>query len=104
MIFCGSQVGTTKATKLTKPNRDLRDLRGSFACPRRFMNTLTRRDLLRTAGVLGGGAALASVFPPSIARAYALLQQAPDPVAAAAAARAGTAMIPIEVTKLTDTL
>ena len=68
------------------------------------MNTLTRRDLLRTAGVLGGGAALAYLFPPSSARGYALLRQAPDPVAAAAAARAGTAKTPIEVTKLTDTL
>jgi glyoxylase-like metal-dependent hydrolase (beta-lactamase superfamily II) len=68
------------------------------------MSILTRRDLLRTAGVLGGGATLACLFPPSIARANALVQQAPDPVAAAAAARAGTAKTPIEVTKLTDTL
>jgi glyoxylase-like metal-dependent hydrolase (beta-lactamase superfamily II) len=68
------------------------------------MNILTRRDLLRTAGVLGGGAALASLFPPSIARGSTLLQQAPDPAAAAAAARAGTAKTPIDVTKLTDTL
>ncbi len=69
------------------------------------MRDVTRRDLLRTAGVLGGGAALAHLFPWSVARAYALLQQAPpDPVAAAAAARAGMAKTPIEATKLTDTL
>src|SRR5688500_11146962 len=74
----------------------LRPLRRSSRPSRRrgphgFMNILTRRDLLRTAGVLGGGGALAYLFPPSIARPYALLRQAPDPVAATAAARAGTA-------------
>ena len=68
------------------------------------MTDFTRRDLLRTAGVLGGAAALAHLFPSSIARADALLQQSPDPVAAAAAARAQTAKAPIEITKLTDTL
>jgi cyclase len=70
------------------------------------MNTITRRTLLRTAGLVGGGAALAHLFPPSIARAYALLGQAPpaDPLAAAAAARAQTAAAPIAATKLTDTL
>jgi cyclase len=70
------------------------------------MNTITRRTLLRTAGLVGGGAALAHLFPPSIARAHALLGQAPpaDPLAAAAAARAQTAAAPIAATKLTDTL
>jgi glyoxylase-like metal-dependent hydrolase (beta-lactamase superfamily II) len=69
------------------------------------MATITRRDLLRTAGVLGGGAALAHLGPFSVARAYALLRQAPqDPVAAAAASRAQMAATPIEAAKLTDTL
>lgn len=70
------------------------------------MNTITRRTLLRTAGLLGGGAVLAHLFPPSIARAYARLGQAPpaDPLAAAAAFRAQMAATPIEVTKLTDML
>jgi len=66
---------------------------------------MTRRDLLRTAGVLGGGAVLAHLCPPSIVRAHALLQQAPpDPLAAAAAFRAQMAAAPIEATRLTDTL
>lgn len=70
------------------------------------MNAINRRALLRTAGVLGGGAALAHLFPSSIARASALLVQAPpaDPLAAAAAFRAQMAAAPIEATKLTDTL
>jgi len=67
------------------------------------MRTITRRDLLKTAGVLGGSAALTDLFPSSIA--YALLQQPPqDPVAAAAAARKEMAAAPIDATKLTDTL
>ncbi|MBI3049537.1 MAG: MBL fold metallo-hydrolase [Acidobacteria bacterium] len=46
------------------------------------------------------------MFPTSVARAYALAQQAPpaDPVAAAAATRKQMAATPIEVTKLTDAL
>jgi glyoxylase-like metal-dependent hydrolase (beta-lactamase superfamily II) len=69
------------------------------------MRTMTRRALLRTAGFLGGSAALAHLFPPSIGRAYALLQQPPqDPLAAAAAFRAQFAATPIELTKVTDTL
>ena len=70
------------------------------------MSTVTRRALLRTAGVLGGGAAVAHVFPSSIARAWPLVRQAPpaDPLAAVAAFRAQTAATPIEATKLTDIL
>ena len=69
------------------------------------MSTFTRRDLLRTAGVLSSGAALAHMFPPAVARAYALLQQAAeDPAAATAAFRKQTAATPIEAIKLTDTL
>lgn len=69
------------------------------------MTRVTRRALFRTAGVLGGGAALAHLLPSSIARASALLQQAPpDPVAAAAATRQQMAATPIEATRLTDTL
>lgn len=70
------------------------------------MNTrdMNRRDLLKTVSMLGGGAAVAHLFPPAVARAYAVAQQAVTPIEAAAAARAQTAATPIEVTKLTDTL
>lgn len=68
-----------------------------------YMNTITRRALLRTAGVLGGGAALAHVFPPAIARASALARQA-APADPLAATRAQMAAAPIEATRLTDTL
>lgn len=67
---------------------------------------ITRRELLARAAVCGGGAALANLVPPFLARAWALAQQAPpaDPVAAVAAFRAQMAAAPIEATRLTDTL
>ena len=49
------------------------------------IDDMTRRDLLKRAGVLGGAAVAAHVFPPTVARAFALAQQpaaAPDPLAA----------------------
>lgn len=64
---------------------------------------ITRRQLLKTSSIVGGGAVLAYLFPDSIARAYALTQQA-APADPLAATRAQMAATPIEVTKLTDTL
>lgn len=64
---------------------------------------ITRRELLKTASIVGGGAVLAYLFPDSIARAYALTQQA-APADPLAATRAQMAATPIEVTRLTDTL
>jgi glyoxylase-like metal-dependent hydrolase (beta-lactamase superfamily II) len=64
------------------------------------MSDLTRRDLLKRAGVLGGAAVAAHVFPPSVARAIA--QQpaaAADPLAAMRAQMAAT---PIVQTRLTN--
>ncbi len=62
---------------------------------------MARREFLRAASLLGGSALGAHLFPDAMARAWAQAQTAADPVAAA---RAGMAKTPIEVTKLTDTL
>lgn len=64
---------------------------------------ITRRDLLKTASVLGGSALVVQLFPSSISRAYAQAQQA-APVDQLAAFRAQTAATPIEALKLSDTL
>ena len=63
-------------------------------------NDVTRRDLLKRAGVLGGAAIAAQLIPPSVARALA--QQpaaAADPLAAMRAQMAAT---PIQQTRLTN--
>ena len=62
------------------------------------MNNLTRRDLLKRAGGLGGAAVAAHVFPPCVARALAQ-QPAADPLAAMRAQMAAT---PIQQTRLTN--
>ncbi len=67
-------------------------------------NHITRRDLLRTASLVGGGAVLAHLLPGTLVRGYALAQRGAPPADPVAAARAGMAATPIEVTKLTDTL
>lgn len=65
----------------------------------------TRRELLKTATVFGGGALLAPLFPASIGRAYAAaVQQAPAPADPLAATRAQMAAAPIEARRLSDTL
>jgi hypothetical protein len=58
---------------------------------------ITRRALLKTSSIVGGGAVLAYLFPTSIARAYALTQQAAAPANPLAASRAQMAGAPIEV-------
>ena len=63
-------------------------------------NDVTRRDLLKRAGMLGGAAIAAQLIPPSVARALA--QQpaaAADPLAAMRAQMAAT---PIQQTRLTN--
>ena len=65
---------------------------------------MNRRELLKIATVVGGGGVIAHLLPPSVARAYALVQQAAAPADPLAAMRAQMAAAPIEVTKLTDTL
>ena len=65
---------------------------------------MNRRELLKIATVVGGGGVIAHLLPPSVARAYALVQQAAAPADPLAAMRAQMAAVPIEVTKLTDTL
>ena len=62
---------------------------------------MTRRDLLRQAGILGGAAIAAHLFPPSVASAFALVQQPAD---ALAAMRAQMAAAPIQEVKLTNLL
>ncbi len=62
---------------------------------------MTRRELLRATSLLGSRALGAHLFPDAMGRAWAQAQTAADPVAAA---RAGMAKTPIQVTKLTDTL
>jgi glyoxylase-like metal-dependent hydrolase (beta-lactamase superfamily II) len=63
-------------------------------------NDMTRRDLLKRAGVLGGAAFAAHVFPPSVARALAQQPAAPaDPLAAMRAQMAAT---PIQQTRLSN--
>ena len=64
----------------------------------------TRRKLLETATVFGGSACLAHIFPASIGRVYALVQQAEAPADPLTAARAQMAAAPIEAFKLSDTL
>lgn len=65
---------------------------------------ITRRELIKTATVLGGSAFVAQLFPSSVVRAYALAQQAAAPVDQLAAMRAQMAATPIEALKLSDTL
>src|SRR5262245_45610329 len=62
---------------------------------------ITRRDLLKRAGLLGGAAAAASVFPSSL-RALALAQQTPPAANPLAAARAQMAATPIQQTPLAN--
>ena len=63
---------------------------------------MTRRELLKRAGILGGAAAAASVFPPDVRRAFALAQQAAPPANTLAATRAQMAAMPIQQTALTN--
>ena len=65
---------------------------------------MNRRELLKIATVVGGGGVIAHLLPPSVARAYALVQQTAAPADPLAAMRAQMAAVPIEVTTLTDTL
>src|SRR5688572_2986563 len=62
---------------------------------------ITRRELIKTAAVFGGGALVAQCLPTSI---YALAQRAAAPVDQLAAMRAQLAAAPIEALKLSDTL
>ncbi|HEY3161528.1 MAG TPA: MBL fold metallo-hydrolase [Vicinamibacterales bacterium] len=61
---------------------------------------MTRRDLLKRAGVLGGAALAAHLFPPSVTRALA--QQRAAAVDPLAAMRAQMAATPIQQTRLTN--
>ncbi len=67
------------------------------------INDMTRRDLLKRAGVLGGAAVAVQLSPPSVAGAFPLAQQQPaaavDPLAAMRAQMAAT---PIQQTRLTN--
>jgi glyoxylase-like metal-dependent hydrolase (beta-lactamase superfamily II) len=63
---------------------------------------MTRRELLKRAGILGGAAAAASVFPPDVRRAFALAQQAAPAANTLAATRAQMAAMPIQQTALTN--
>ena len=65
---------------------------------------ITRRQLIRRTTAFGGSALLAHLFPASIGRAHALVQQAGALVDPPAAARAQMAAAPIEALGLTDTL
>src|SRR5712691_8198617 len=61
---------------------------------------ITRRDLLKRAGVLGGAAGVAYLFPPPVTRALAQQPAAGgDPLAAMRAQMAAT---PIQQTRLTN--
>jgi cyclase len=63
----------------------------------------TRRQLLRTAGIVAGGSLLAQAFPRSLAAAFAQ-QAAAAPPDTIVSARARFVNTPIEPTKLSDTL
>src|SRR5262249_27499268 len=63
---------------------------------------MTRRDLLRRAGILGGAVAAASAFPPALAQAFALAQQGSATADPLAATRAQMAATPIQQTPLTN--
>jgi len=63
---------------------------------------MTRRELLKRAGIFGGAAAAASVFPPDVRRAFALAQQAAPAANTLAATRAQMAAMPIQQTALTN--
>jgi glyoxylase-like metal-dependent hydrolase (beta-lactamase superfamily II) len=63
---------------------------------------MTRRDLLKRAGLLGATAAVASSFPPGIERAFAFAQQTPAAGDPLAAARAQMAALPIQQTPLNN--
>ena len=66
---------------------------------------LTRREILRSTGVLAGGWALSHVFRGPVASASAFAQMSPEAAAAAMAqARARFGSVPIEATKLSDNL
>ena len=67
---------------------------------------MTRRDLLRRAGIITGGAIVVPLFPqPSWADHFGLFQaQAQPPSDPVAAFRAQMGAVPIQVTKLTDSL
>ena len=64
------------------------------------INGMTRRDLLKRAGVLGGAAVAAHLFPPSVR--LALAQQRAAAVDPLAAMRAQMAATPIQQTRLTN--
>jgi glyoxylase-like metal-dependent hydrolase (beta-lactamase superfamily II) len=63
---------------------------------------VTRRELLKRAGILGSAATAASLFPPDVARAFALAQQTPAAADPLAAARAQMAATPIQQTPLSN--
>jgi cyclase len=63
---------------------------------------LTRRDLLKRAGVLGGAAMMAHALPSSVADAFSLMPQAAGAADALAAMRRQMAATPIETTKVTN--
>jgi glyoxylase-like metal-dependent hydrolase (beta-lactamase superfamily II) len=63
------------------------------------MDDITRRDLLKRAGTLGGAALAAQLIPPSVARALAQQPAATNPLAAMREQMAAT---PIQQTRLTN--
>jgi cyclase len=69
-----------------------------------MMPRMIRREFLRNAVVLTGGAVFAPVFPSWVARAATTAQPPPRPADALAAMRAQIGAAPIEATSLTDSL
>jgi glyoxylase-like metal-dependent hydrolase (beta-lactamase superfamily II) len=69
-----------------------------------MMTDMTRRDLLRRAGALGGAAMVTHLLPPSIAAAFPETPQAAATADPLVAMRAQMAATPIQVTKLTNLL
>jgi glyoxylase-like metal-dependent hydrolase (beta-lactamase superfamily II) len=66
-----------------------------------YRRTISRREWLKTAGVVGGGALVTQFAPGALVRAYAAQAAPPD---ALAAMRTQMGAAPIEATTLTDTL
>ena len=66
------------------------------------LDQMTRRDLLKRAGVLGGAAMMAHAIPSSVAEAFPFLQQTAGADDALAETRRQMAATPIEITKLTN--
>ena len=63
---------------------------------------MTRRDLFKRGGVLGGAAAAAHAFPSLVARAFSAAQQPATAANPLAAMRAQMAATPIQQTRLTN--